>query len=95
MVGVKIMVHLPKEFTKNGFLYILVERTPKKAIYSQWLGNDLIAYEVIKIRVHPQRYNAFLKYNEPEREIYPSKEQWGTWDGRSKPGRGHWKDSTQ
>ncbi|MHA1213001.1 MAG: hypothetical protein ACTSSH_11115 [Candidatus Heimdallarchaeota archaeon] len=52
--------------------------TPKKAIYAQYIDELLYAYEVIKIRVHPQRYNAFLKRNEPEQEVYPSSEQWGT-----------------
>jgi hypothetical protein len=72
----KIVV-LPKDFKKNGFTYNQVIRGPKKAIYSQSHGNMLIAYEVLKIKIRPQRFNTFLKRVEPEGEIYPTKELWG------------------
>lgn len=73
------MITLHEQFTKNGFSYKLMKRSAKKAIYAQYLDNLLVGYEVIKIRVHPPRYNHFLGRHEPESEIYPSNEEWGKW----------------
>lgn len=78
------MQKLPVYFKKYGYTFKLIVREAKKAIYAQYDNDQLMAYEVIKIRVRPQRYNAFLKRNEPEREIYPSKEQWGIMGGTYK-----------
>ena len=50
-----------------------------KAIYGQYIGERLIAYEVIKIRKRPKRYNTILKRIEPDKEVYPSKGEWGDW----------------
>ncbi len=72
------MKELSKEFKKHGYLYKLVERTDKKAIYSQYYNNIPIAYEVIKIRIRPAKYNQFLKRQMEEREVYPCDEDWGT-----------------
>ncbi len=72
------MQKLPIFFNKYGYTFKLVVREAKNAIYAQYDNDQLMAYEVIKIRVRPQRYNAFLKRNEPERECYPSSAQWGT-----------------
>jgi hypothetical protein len=52
-------------------------RGPKKAIYAQYFNNVLIAYEVVRIRVHPPKYNQFLKREETKKEQYPTNEQWG------------------
>jgi hypothetical protein len=71
------MNRLSQEIRKNGFIYKLMNRSAKKAIYAQYLNNLLIGYEVIKIRVHPPRYNGFLLRDESAREVYPSSEQWG------------------
>lgn len=72
------MRKLPKFFNKYGYSFKLVVREAKKAIYAQSYNDHIVAYEVVKIRVHTPRYNAFLKRDEPEKEIYPSSEQWGT-----------------
>lgn len=71
------MKKLSHTFMKYGYTLKLVQRDRNKAIYSQSIGSRLIAYEVIKIRVHPARYNALFRRNEPETEKYPSSEQWG------------------
>ena len=71
------MKKLPDSFMKYGYAFKLVQRCQNKAIYAEYIGNHLFAYEVIKIRVHPARYNAFFNRHEPETEIYPSSEQWG------------------
>jgi len=68
---------LPDTFMKYGYAFKLVQRGRNKAIYAEYLGNHHFAYEVIKIRVHPARYNAFFDRHDPEMEIYPSSEQWG------------------
>ena len=68
---------LPGSFTKYGYTFKLVLRDTNKAIYAQYLGEDLIAWEIVKIRVRPPRYNKFLKREEPAREVYPTSEQWG------------------
>ena len=70
---------LPSRFEKYGFTYKLVVRDTYKAIYAQYVGNTLLAWEVIKIRVRPPKYNKFLKREEPAREVYPSSAQWGKW----------------
>ena len=69
------MQKLPQTFKKYGYSLKLVQRGQKKAIYRQSIGNHLFAYEVIKIRLHPARYNAFFKRNESEPDIYPISEQ--------------------
>ena len=71
------MQKLPQIFTKYGYTFKLVIRTTQKAIYAQYIGELLYAYEVIKIRVRPPRYNTLLERNEPQRGIYPSSGQWG------------------
>ena len=68
---------LPVTFSKYGYTLELVQRGQNKAIYSQSIGTRQIAYEILKIRVHPAHYNDFCRRNEPEAEIYPSSEQWG------------------
>ena len=67
-----------KFFNKYGYTFQLLAREAKKAIYAQSYNDHIVAYEIIKIRVRPPRYNAFMKRIEPEREVYPSSEQWGT-----------------
>lgn len=66
---------IAKNIESKGFLYKQELRNENYAIYSQWLNNDLIAYELIKIR----------KNNECERfgkiigasESYPTDKEWG------------------
>ena len=69
---------LPLTFKKYGHRFVLLRRCENKALYVQYIGNTLIAYEVIKIRKRLQRYNRLLKQEDPAQEIYPSKEQWGS-----------------
>jgi len=71
------MQRLPEQCKKYGYTLKLVKRSPNKAIYGQYVGDHLIAYEVIKIRVRPKRYSQFLKVHQEAAEIYPCNEQWG------------------
>ena len=71
------MIQLPDEKRKNGFQYILVGRSTRKAIYAQYLWGTVIGYEVVIIRVHPTKYSHFLNRPIPEREVYPSTGEWG------------------
>lgn len=73
----KDMLRLPEELSKYGYSFKLIIRCENKAIYSQSLENLLIAYEVIKIRIRPPRFNRFLSREDPAMETYPSNEQWG------------------
>ncbi len=70
------MRKLPPTFNKYGYTFKLIVRSQFKAIYGQYMDEALIAYEIIKIRVRPPRYNHFLNREEPATEIYPSTSQW-------------------
>ena len=73
------MKKLPLTFQKYGYRFAQVRRSENKAIYRQCIGERLVGYEVIKIRIRPKRYNTILKRKEPDKEVYPSKEEWGNW----------------
>jgi hypothetical protein len=68
---------LPEEFNKNGFSYKLEARESYKAIYSQSIGGLTIAYEVIHVRISPER-ECFGKIYPPA-ESYPSASEFGTY----------------
>jgi len=72
---------VPESFQRNGYHYRLVERSGRVAIYAQYTGTRLLAYEVAIIRL--QKALPFL-HKSPQnddlpqmRERYPSDEDWG------------------
>ncbi len=48
-------IPLPQKLRKNGYSYTLYLRTDFEAIYAQWYGNELISYEVFKIKRIPDK----------------------------------------
>jgi hypothetical protein len=45
------MTPIPSTFSKHGYTFKLLKRSPKAAIYEQTKGSRLYAYEVHRIRV--------------------------------------------
>lgn len=75
---------LKTEFKWNQYRYEQLERTATSAIYSQFNSDDeLVAYEVVRIRVE-QPGEVMGKFY-PLREVYPGTSQWGSygWTCRS------------
>lgn len=70
------MKTLPTEFSKNGFNYKLIERNSVAAIYSQSSEGRINGYEVIKVKVFPEREVMGKKVEAGE--YYPGSEKWGT-----------------
>lgn len=71
-------------FKWNQYRYEQLERTATSAIYSQFNSDDeLVAYEVVRIRVE-QPGEVMGKFY-PLREVYPGTSQWGSygWTCRS------------
>lgn len=69
-------VPLPLEFKHKSFGYRQLERNEKAAIYSQSAGDQIAAYEVVKIRtVKPK---IWMGREIPFREVYPSDNDWGS-----------------
>ena len=69
-------VPLPLEFKHKSFGYRQLERNEKAAIYSQSAGDQIAAYEVVKIRtVKPK---IWMGREIPFREVYPSDSDWGS-----------------
>ena len=46
---------LPEEIRKSGFDYKLIKRTNAKCIYSQSIGDQILAYEVFKTKIKPHK----------------------------------------
>lgn len=69
------MRKLDTEIHYKGFVYKQESRNKDYAVYSQWLENDLLGYEVIKIQKYPAG-ERFGKYYEAA-EGYPGDKSWG------------------
>ena len=69
-------VPLPLEFKHKSFGYRQLERNDKAAIYSQSAGDQIAAYEVVKICVVQPEIVMGKEY--PLREVYPPDSQWGS-----------------
>lgn len=73
------MKTIPANYTKNGFSYQLLERTPEAAIYEQRHEDKLVAYEVVKVRCRSGRQS--IVNGRPvvfeAGEYLPSTEEWG------------------
>ena len=66
---------LKKTIEYKGFIYLQEYRNENYAIYSQWLNNDLIAYELIKITKNKNKILFGKQFEESER--YPTDKMWG------------------
>jgi hypothetical protein len=62
---------------KNGFTYILVQRTDKKALYSQFYNNVQVGYEVFFIKVRGNQFSQLLNKPIDASERFPSNEVFG------------------
>jgi hypothetical protein len=62
---------LSETIRKNGFKYILLSRTPKKAIYKQTLDNVQVGFEVFLIRVLGAQFSPLLKNSLDAYEKFP------------------------
>ena len=58
------MKKIPETFGVNGFQHRLVKRSKNAAIYEQILGEDVIAWEVYKIRIKKKPQKA--KFKKPD-----------------------------
>jgi len=69
------MKALAKNIELKGFFYKQELRNENYAIYSQWLKNDLIAYELIRIRKNKgcERFGKIIGAS----ESYPTEKDWG------------------
>lgn len=68
---------LPETINKNGFIYILVTRTPQKALYMQTLDGILIGYEVFLIGIRGAQNSSLLGKLINATERFPSNENFG------------------
>lgn len=68
---------LPETIRKNGFSYILLTRTPKKALYAQYCENVLIGWEVFQIRVRGMHFSQFLSKQLKPTERFPGNSDFG------------------
>ena len=71
------MKTLPLAFDKDHFAYAQIDRSPTAAIYSQSQDGKVVAYEVVRIRV--KAADEVMGRQVPEREVYPSSREWGTY----------------
>lgn len=69
------MKQLATEIKHKGFLYIQEYRNDSYAIYSQWLDNKIIAFELIRIKKNKDRELFGKLY--PASETYPDTKGWG------------------
>lgn len=69
------MKTLPEKLRKNGFDYELVQRDANRAIYKQHVSENCHYWEVFRIR--KRKESIFKGKQIPEREIFPSDEDFG------------------
>lgn len=69
------MKKIAERIESKGFVYVQEWRNNKWAIYQQWLDNELIAYELIKIRKNKEHIIAGKIF--PVSESYPTDKSWG------------------
>jgi hypothetical protein len=68
---------LPETIRKNGYVYILLTRTPKKALYKQTLDNVQVGFEVFLICIRGAGYSSLLRKTFDACERFPSNEDFG------------------
>ena len=74
------MIPLETEFYSRGFCHKLVRRAGFVATYARFRRSDpekVVHYEVVVIRRQKAHTHNEIEY--PEREVYPSCEQWGSY----------------
>jgi hypothetical protein len=71
------MKKLPEQYLRNGYLYKLVRRDEKKALYSQSYDNIPVGYEVFKIRVQRARFSQIIGTYIPAHERFPGNSDFG------------------
>jgi len=74
------VIPLETEFYSRGFCHKLVRRARFVALYERWRRANpekVIHYEVVVIRLQKAHTHNEIEY--PEREVYPTSEQWGTY----------------
>ena len=74
------MMPLETEFYSRGFCHKLVRRAGFVATYARWRRSNPpgpVHSEVVVIRRQKAHTHNEIEY--PEREVYPSSEQWGTY----------------
>lgn len=69
------MKQLEKKIKSRGFIFEQQYRNDDYAIYIQWLNNEIISYELIKIRKNKD-WESFGKHFEAC-ESYPNTNTWG------------------
>lgn len=68
---------LPAVIRSDGFSLEQIKRAGNLAIYRKIKGPEYSGYEVVKVRVcKAKQING---YSYPDREFYPSSEEWGTY----------------
>jgi hypothetical protein len=72
-----IIKKLPETIKKNGFIYILMTRTRKKALYKQTYNDAQIGYEVFLIRVRGRQFSPILDHTLEPKERFPGNEDFG------------------
>ena len=65
------------EFGDDGFLLRQVHRGERAAIYEKFKGGQPRGFEVVILRIRAAE--ALFGRHYPERERYPSSEEWGTY----------------
>lgn len=69
------MKPLETSFTENQFHFQQVFREKNTAIYERWKPGSFHHFELIRIKIRPEELIYNVTY--PERECYPSSEEWG------------------
>lgn len=69
------MNELKQKIKKNGFIYFLIHRTKEVAIYVQYDGGRMAAFEVFEIVV--KKETRFKDVVIPKREKFPSNVDFG------------------
>ena len=70
-----IAIPYSKKIKRKGYDYVQVLRGKKTCIYSQWYKGNIIAYEVMSIRIRPGRWINELWIE--AREKFPGDEDFG------------------
>jgi hypothetical protein len=71
------MTTIPASFAKYGYVFSLIKRSAKAAIYGQYRGDKLHAYEVHRLRVRKAHVSGGIEY--PASERLASEQEWGVW----------------
>lgn len=64
---------------KNGFVYEMIKRNNYFAIYAQYIEDEIIAYEVFRVKIQKPRVGKFagVEIQFVEKELFPNNEDFG------------------